>query len=383
MAAGPTAQATVDLAALTPPSSGRRPRYWDGLRVLGYGEITLVIGWPTERPVVAVKRLPVFRDGDVGAYAGLLERYVRAAGAALRGADRGPLAYLARRSACVPRAAAGAARAHPQPRPAHADEERGRGAARAGRRRTCPLHAMTRSGSTRRRRTGGSTATRLGLLRRLHADACAIDDGREQLDLSLFLSVYPWVARPLLARIAPGVMAQYHDPRTVLLDVASNLHKEGLDRWVPALLEAANRRSSRPMTERGAPLLPPGQAAVGADAATAARRPRLAAARAPPALPAPAAAALPLRPPKTTQGALPMTDDARPARHQLGGVRADRVVISLPIRRRPTRRVGMDLVQGRREGVRVWDLEGRDYINCAARAASSTSATTRRSPSRR
>ena len=26
--------------------------------------------------------------------------------------------------------------------------------------------------------------------------------------------------------------------------------------------------------------------------------------------------------------------------------------------------VGMNLVQGRREGVRVWDLEGRDYINC-------------------
>ncbi len=28
------------------------------------------------------------------------------------------------------------------------------------------------------------------------------------------------------------------------------------------------------------------------------------------------------------------------------------------------RAVGMNLVQGRREGVRVWDLEGRDYINC-------------------
>jgi len=25
--------------------------------------------------------------------------------------------------------------------------------------------------------------------------------------------------------------------------------------------------------------------------------------------------------------------------------------------------LGMDLVQGRREGVRVWDLDGRDYIN--------------------
>jgi putrescine aminotransferase len=28
------------------------------------------------------------------------------------------------------------------------------------------------------------------------------------------------------------------------------------------------------------------------------------------------------------------------------------------------RALGVDLVQGRREGVRVWDLEGRDYINC-------------------
>jgi acetylornithine/succinyldiaminopimelate/putrescine aminotransferase len=28
------------------------------------------------------------------------------------------------------------------------------------------------------------------------------------------------------------------------------------------------------------------------------------------------------------------------------------------------RAVGMDLVQGRREGVRLWDLEDRDYINC-------------------
>ncbi len=28
------------------------------------------------------------------------------------------------------------------------------------------------------------------------------------------------------------------------------------------------------------------------------------------------------------------------------------------------RALGIDLVQGRREGVRIWDLDGRDYINC-------------------
>ena len=33
-----------------------------GLRVLGYGEVTLVFGWPRERPEFAVKRLPPFRD---------------------------------------------------------------------------------------------------------------------------------------------------------------------------------------------------------------------------------------------------------------------------------------------------------------------------------
>jgi Family of unknown function (DUF6206) len=51
-----------------------RPR---GLRVLGYGEITLVVGWPSDDPVVAVKRLPPFPDTRrLDAYADLLQRYV-------------------------------------------------------------------------------------------------------------------------------------------------------------------------------------------------------------------------------------------------------------------------------------------------------------------
>ena len=35
-----------------------------------------------------------------------------------------------------------------------------------------------------------------------------------------------------------------------------------------------------------------------------------------------------------------------------------------PSKAKAYQEVGMLLVQGRREGVRVWDLEGRDYINC-------------------
>jgi len=43
-------------------------------------------------------------------------------------------------------------------------------------------------------------------------------------------------------------MAQYHDPRMVLLDVASNLHKEELDCCVPLFLAAANARIAPEIT---------------------------------------------------------------------------------------------------------------------------------------
>src|SRR5512133_3735800 len=49
------------------------------LRVLGYGELTLVFGWPRERPEFAVKRLPPFRDAaQLDRYGDLLSRYTGA-----------------------------------------------------------------------------------------------------------------------------------------------------------------------------------------------------------------------------------------------------------------------------------------------------------------
>ena len=220
-----------------------------GLRVLGYGELTLVIGWPTEEPVVAVKRLPPFEDADrLDAYAALLERYVEI----LRG-----------RGISV---AATEIRSHPGPH----------GAMRAY--LVQPLVPRERLlnvilASAEEARARELLELVVENVHRCTDEAVGLDaqaanwwvedgdlgyfdistpmlrdrDGHEQLDVSLFLSVYPWATRPVLARIAPGVMAQYHDPRVVLLDFASNLHKEGLDHCVPALLGAANRRLERPL----------------------------------------------------------------------------------------------------------------------------------------
>jgi hypothetical protein len=220
-----------------------------GLRVLGYGELTLVIGWPTEQPVVAVKRLPPFTDADrLGAYAGLMERYIEI----LRGRGISVVATEIR-SHPGPRGTVRAYIVQPLvPRERH-------------------LSAILASAEAPRARellelvvenVHRCTDEAVGL--DAQASNWWVEDGGlgyfdvstpmlrdrgggEQLDVKLFLSVYPWITRPLLALIAPGVMAQYHDPRIVLLDFASNLHKEGLDRWVPALLEAANRRLERPL----------------------------------------------------------------------------------------------------------------------------------------
>jgi hypothetical protein len=221
-----------------------------GLRVLGYGELTLVIGWPTEEPVVAVKRLPPFSNADrVDAYARLLKRYLET----LR--ERGlAVAHTELRSHPGPR---GSVRAYlvqaMVPRERHLNVV----LASADDTRTSELldlvveyvHRCT-DDAVGFDAQAANWWVENGDLGYFDVSTPMLRDrgGRELLDVSLFLSVYPWVTRPVLARIAPGVMAQYHDPRIVLLDFASNLHKEGLDHCVPALLRAANRQLERALT---------------------------------------------------------------------------------------------------------------------------------------
>ena len=339
------------------------------LRVLGYGELTLVIGWPTEDPVVAVKRLPPFVDaGRLDAYAGLLERYVeilRERGVSVvhtevrshPGPGRSVRAYLVQ--PLVPR------ERHLNVILASAWGRAGAGAARVGRRERPPLHRW-------RGRARCAGVELVGAERRPGATStsprrcCATARVASSLTCRCSSSVYPWLTRPVLARIAPGVMAQYHDPRTVLLDFASNLHKEGLDRCVPALLEAANRRLDAAAGRcRRQPLFPPGQAAVGADAAPAARAtvPGSAACAAGPTRSCcrhPTATALHDKPRSTPDD---RRHDHRATSHQRGGVRADRRAPLSPQGARRSRPSAWTSCRAGARACRVWDLEGRDYIN--------------------
>ena len=221
------------------------------LHVLGYGEISLVLGWPSADPAVAVKRLPAFRDeAQIERYASVLRRYldelerrgIRVVPTDLRWleAANGLHAYLVQpfctRDALLTRILTRAPEA--------------RGAALLS---TLATHVA----QTVDDRVGldGQAANWV-----VEGDGLAcLDvstpmlrgaDGRQQLDLAPFLSMYPWALRAPLARVAQGVMAQYHDPRAVLVDVGSNLIKERLEQWLPALLAAANAVVEPAISER-------------------------------------------------------------------------------------------------------------------------------------
>jgi uncharacterized protein DUF6206 len=221
------------------------------LRVLGYGEITLVLGWPSERPTVAVKRLPVFNDRDqLTRYRALLHGYIselerRGIGVLpteLRSTDaERPHVYLVQplvqRDQMLNRILAAA------------ETEPERGAALLGRVVDAVVDTVDhRVGLDAQVANWAVDGERLSCLD-LSTPLMRSLDGQDRLDLDLFLSIYPWALRPALRRIAHDIMGQYHEPREVIVDVASNLVKERLERWLPALLEAANERVERPITE--------------------------------------------------------------------------------------------------------------------------------------
>ncbi len=216
----------------------------DGLAVLGYGEISLVVGVPAAHPMVAVKRLPPFADhGEAEAYADLFERYLEVI--AQRGVE-------VQESTLVRREAPGVGMVVYCLQPildssslavniARSDED-------AGRRILASIveHVLaTVDDSVGLDAQLSNWAEVDGQLRYLDVTTPMLRDagGADGLDAGIFVDVLPWALRGVVARfVAPGILDRYHDPRTVVMDLAGNLHKEGIPQLVPAVLEAAAGR---------------------------------------------------------------------------------------------------------------------------------------------
>lgn len=221
------------------------------LRVLGHGEISLVLGWPAQAPRWACKRLPPFGSIDqavdyaetLGRYLTLLDqRGVRVLDTEVR---RVELVSPAVAVYCVqPVLPAGSiatdvVRSDPARAPvllqeivelvfAAADDQVG-------------FDAQLSNWALRDDQLVYLDVT-TPLLRR--------PDGTEELDPDLFLASFPALLRaPVKRFVVPDVIERYHQPRTVVLDLAANLLKERLDQHIGTVLAAANGRLEVPLSK--------------------------------------------------------------------------------------------------------------------------------------
>lgn len=68
-------------------------------------------------------------------------------------------------------------------------------------------------------------------------------DGTLRLNMKSFMGMFPAPARALAARELTKLVERWNDPRTVGLDIVANLYREGLNDWVDPMVIALNRRS--------------------------------------------------------------------------------------------------------------------------------------------
>ncbi len=222
------------------------------LPALGYGEISLVLGWPPGGPLFACKRLPPFRSRDrFDAYRETLADYLEALrGAGVRVVDTG-MCPVEREDGTV-------AGYMVQPL-LPADQ-----LATTILRRTDPAagHPLVEAIVS----TAAATVSpRVGLDAQLSnwmwdgSGLTYVDvstpliwspEGDPRLDVRLLAEAYPAILRwPLRRLIAPGILDTYRDLRKVFVDLSGNLLKERLDGWLPAFLERMNTKIADPIGE--------------------------------------------------------------------------------------------------------------------------------------
>ncbi len=223
------------------------------LRVLGSGEISLVLGWPAAEPAFACKRLPAFPDrGRFEAYGRTLADYVEALRAAgvdvvetnfmpVEHGDGSVVGYAVQlvlpAETLAPRVLAAA--------------DPGAG------------HPIVDAVVARIRAV---VSPRLGIDAQLSNWSWAEDgrlryldvttpmlwsaEGRPLLDIDLLARPLPAPLRPPIKRfLGPRILDGYRNLRGVMSDLCGNLLKERLDPWVPVFLRGVEGALDPPMTE--------------------------------------------------------------------------------------------------------------------------------------
>lgn len=220
------------------------------LRLVGHGEISLVLGWPPDNPVVACKRLPPFDDIDAfSRYCDVVLRYVGEL-------ERGGVRVVDTELHHILRPDGRVAGFHVQP--------------------LWPSDALATSVLRTAAPSEGHPllAAVVDTVEQVTNDRVGIDaqlsnwmwlDGepwqldlttpfllderaRPCFDLSPFLASLPAVVRPLVRREMTALIHRWTTARGSLLDLAGNLLKERLSDWLHPTLDVINSRVHPPIT---------------------------------------------------------------------------------------------------------------------------------------
>jgi hypothetical protein len=221
------------------------------LPVMGYGEISVVLGHPAQDPDWVCKRLPPFPDADsADRFAACVERYLVAL--ADRGvdvletevrrvdrADGSVVMYCVQPVLPSATLAVNVARDAPDAFPALAASVVAAVVAVVD-------HSVGLDAQLSNWALVDGRLVYFDVTTPLMRDAA----GASELDADVFLASLPWLLRaPVKRFVVPGIMARYHSPRTALLDLAANLVKERLDPLIPIVLQHANLSVTPPLTE--------------------------------------------------------------------------------------------------------------------------------------
>lgn len=223
------------------------------LAVLGYGEISLVLGWPAGHARFACKRLPPFPSPQrFAAYREALEDYLGALGTAgvrvvettMRGVERndGTVAGYVVQPVLPQEELAPEILRRSDPGAGHPLVEAVVATAADTVSPTVGLDSQLANWTW-----DGAGLTYLDVSTPLIWSP----DGRVRLDMDLLAQAYPAILRwPLRRFVAPGILDTYRDLRKVYLDLTGNLLKERLEPWLPLFLDRLNRRISKPLAEQ-------------------------------------------------------------------------------------------------------------------------------------
>jgi hypothetical protein len=212
-----------------------------GLNVVGFGEISVALGWPIDDPRFVCKRTPPFTPNQFAAYHQLVTDYVErlqarglaVADTTVMSLDRGDrvIAYLVQ--PMLPSSTLG----HNVLAGSRPDADHPFLVALAD---TLDLVGPTLSLDAQ-----GANFSWDGPGLALLDGGTPFrwdDDGALLFDMEPFLRMIPAPTRPLVRREMMQLLTRWRDPRLVALDVVANLYREGLADWVDPAVIALNHR---------------------------------------------------------------------------------------------------------------------------------------------